>query len=132
MTRRCTVPAGVKLLVPVVNTLCYPDAVDTEVSCITDTDDFIGSFTSGTILLEVDGVPVTASDVRSEADFTFAVDANGVFGTKPGIYRATIARGYWRLVDPLSAGAHTVHILASGPYFGLDVTYQLDIVAPSN
>ena len=41
VTRRCTVPAGVKLLVPVVNTLCYPDAVDTEASCITDTDDFI-------------------------------------------------------------------------------------------
>jgi hypothetical protein len=41
------------------------------------------------VLLTVDGAPVTVTDVRDEKDFNFAVDANGIFGAKPGIYRLT-------------------------------------------
>lgn len=132
VTRSCTVPEGVALLVPVVNTVCYPDASATDEFCVTDSDNFIDSFASGTILLEVDGTPVPTTDVRSEDDFTFSVDANGIFGVKPGVYRATIARGYWGLVGPLSLGPHTVRVVASGPLFGLDVTYLLDVVEPTN
>lgn len=136
VTRSCTVPAGVKLLVPVVNTSCFPDAAYTDSFCVEDTDNFIESFTSGTLHLAVDGVdrtPGIGTDlVRSEADFNFAVDANGVFGAKPGVYRATIASGYWALLDPLAEGPHVIEIQVAGPLFGFSVTYDLNVVAPTN
>jgi len=84
-----------------------------------------------------DGTSVTPTDVRDETDFNFAVGANGVFGTKPGIYRATIARvrrspaASGGEVAPLSPGSHVVHIQAAS-LFALDVTYDLDVVAPAN
>jgi len=132
VSRICTVPAGVKFFVPVVNTFCFPDAAFSDAFCGIDTDNFIDSFQSGTVSLTVDGTPVTVTDVRDETDFNFAVDANGIFGTKPGIYRATIARGLWGLVGPLAPGAHTVTIDASGPLFGLSVTYSLNVLSPAN
>jgi len=132
LTRVCSVPAGTQLFVPVVNTFCFPDPAFSEAFCVSDTDDFIDSFDSGTLLLEVDGTPVGPVDVRDETDFNIAVGKNGVFGNKPGIYRATIARGHWGLVGPLAAGAHTIHARASGPLFGLDVTYALNVVEPTN
>jgi hypothetical protein len=100
--------------------------------CVTDTDDFIESFQLGTAQLTVDGTPLTISDVRDETDFNFAVDANGIFGAKPGIHRATIARGLWGIVGPLAPGAHTVSIEAAGPLFALSVTYRLTVVSPTN
>jgi len=132
VTRRCSVPAGMQLLVAIVNTFCFPDASFSDQFCVTDTDDFIDSFASGTVSLDIDGTPVAPIDVRDEDDFNFAVGRNGVFGARPGIYRATIARGYWALVGPLAPGAHVLHAQASGPLFGLDVTYLLNVVEPAN
>jgi len=132
VTRKCTVPAGVQLLVPVVNNFCFPDAAYTDDACTTDTIGFIDSFASGAILLEVDGNAVTPTRVSDTGDFAFAVGYNGYGGVKPGVYRATVADGYWALLDPLSAGRHTVHIVAQGPMFSLDVTYDLDVVTPTN
>jgi hypothetical protein len=132
VTRKCTVPAGVKLLVPVVNNFCFPDAAYTDDACTTDTIAFIDSFASGTLLLEVDGDAVTPTRVSDTGDFTFTVGNNGYGGVKPGVYRATVADGYWALLDPLDAGRHTVHIVAQGPMFSLDVTYDLAVVTPTN
>ena len=130
--RSCTVPAGVKLFVPAVNTFCFPDAVFSDSFCVTDSDNFIDSFASGSVVIAVDGAPVATTDVRDETDFNFTVDANGIFGAKPGVYRATIARGHWSLIEPLAPGAHVVTIDASGPLFGLSVRYNLNVVAPTN
>lgn len=132
ITRKCTVPADVSLLVPVVNNFCFPDASYTDTACTDDTIAFIDSFSYGIILLEVDGLPVTPLRVKDTSDFAFAVGYNGFGGTKPGVYRATVADGYWGIVDPLTLGRHTVHVVAQGPSFSLDVTYHLDVVAPTN
>jgi hypothetical protein len=132
ITRKCTVPAGVSLLVPVVNNFCFPDASYTESACTSDTIAFIDSFSTGTLLLEVDGAAIKPTRVKDTSDFTFAVGSNGFGGVKPGVYRATVADGYWGLLEPLAPGRHTVHIVAQGPMFSLDVTYDLDVVAPTN
>lgn len=132
ITRKCTVPEGVSLLVPVVNNFCFPDATYTDAACTDDTIAFIESFASGTLLLEVDGGPAQLARITDEDDFTFTVGNNGFGGTKPGVYRATVADGYWGLVEPLEAGPHTIHIVAQGPMFSLDVTYLLDVVKPVN
>lgn len=132
ITRKCTVPAGTSLFVPVVNNFCFPDAAYTDAACTSDTIAFIDSFASGTISLEVDGSPRPTARVSDTSDFHFAVGSNGFGGTKPGVYRATVADGYWALVGPLDPGPHTVRIVAQGPLFGLDVTYNLDVVMPTN
>lgn len=132
VTRKCTVPEGISLLVPVVNNFCFPDASYTDEACTTDTITFIDSFSSGTLLLEVDGNSVTPTRVKDTTDFTFAVGYNGFGGTKPGVYRATVADGHWAFLDPLAPGKHTVRIVAQGPMFSLDVTYDLDVAAPTN
>lgn len=132
ITRSCTVPAGVSLLVPVVNNFCFPDAAYTDSACTDDTIAFIDGFASGTISLEVDGLPQDTLRVSDTSDFSFAVGYNGFGGVKPGVYRATVADGYWGLVGPLDPGPHTVRIVARGPVFSLDVTYELDVVAPTN
>lgn len=132
ITRKCTVPAGVGLLVPVVNNFCFPDAAYTDAACTSDTIAFIDSYSPGTLMLEVDGTAIKPMRVKDTSDFTFAVGTNGFGGVKPGVYRATVADGYWGLLDPLPPGRHTVHIVAQGPSFSLDVTYDLDVVAPTN
>jgi len=132
VTRQCDIPAGVSLFVPIVNTFCFPDAVFSDAFCVQDTDDFIDSYATGSVSLQVDGTAATPIDVRDETDFNFAVDSNGIFGAKPGIYRATIARGYWGLIGPLAPGAHRVEFQATGPLFSLAVAYDLDVVAPTN
>lgn len=130
--RHCTIPAGVRLFIPVVNTFCFPDESYSDAFCVTDTDAFIESFRSEDLRLTVDGRPVPVTDVRDATDFRFAVGADGVFGTPAGVYRATIARGYWGLVRELRPGAHLVEISATGPDFSLAVTYHLQVVVPTN
>lgn len=132
VTRKCTAPAGVNLLVPVVNNFCFPDAAYSDDACTSDTVTFIDSFADGTILLEVDGNVVTPTRVTDTDDFTFTVGNNGYGGVKPGVYRATVADGQWALLGPLDPGRHAVHIVAQGPYFSLDVTYDLAVVEPAN
>ena len=132
VTRTCTVPAGAALLVPVVNNFCFPDAAFTDDACTSSTIAFIDSFASGTISLEVDGAPQGTTRISDDSDFTFAVGYNGFGGVKPGVYRATVADGHWGLVGPLDPGPHTVRIVARGPMFSLDVTYNLNVVAPTN
>lgn len=130
--RACTVPAGVKLFVPAVNTFCFPDAVFSDSFCVTDSDNFIDSYSPDDVVITVDGTAVPTTDVRDETDFNFTVDANGIFGAKPGVYRATIARGYWSLIEALAPGAHVVTLEASGPLFSLAVRYNLNVVSPTN
>jgi hypothetical protein len=77
-------------------------------------------------------VPTTPLDRAKRKSSAYIPFKRTVFGTKPGIDRATIARGVWGLIGPLTPGAHTVHIQAQGPLFGLDVTYTHKVVAPSN
>jgi hypothetical protein len=89
---------------------------------VTDTDDFIDSFDSGTLLLEVDGAPVSPVDVRDETDFNIAVGKNGVFGTNPGSI-ARRSRADTGARRTARRGPHSIHVRAGGPLFGLDVTY---------
>ena len=132
ITRKCTVPSGVSLLVPVVNNFCFPDAAYTDAACTADTIAFIDGFSPSDVVLTVDGVPQPMDRITDEDDFSFAVGFNGYGGVKPGIYRATVADGYWGLVGPLSAGSHTIHISAQSASFGLDVTYVLEVVESRN
>lgn len=100
VTRKCTVPAGARRLVPIVNNFCFPEATYTDEACTADSIAFIDGFVQGTISLEVDGAPLTATPVSDTSDFSSTVGANGFGGVRPGVYRATVADGYWSLLEP--------------------------------
>lgn len=134
VTRDCTIPPGVKLLVPIVNTACFPDATIDAATCISESDDFITSYGPADLTLRADGRNVPYSDVRDPGAWFISVDDNGLFGYKPGVYGANIARGYWGVIDTSGwapGTTHTVEFAARGG-FSLAVTYRLTVAVPAN
>ena len=134
LTRDCVIPPGVKLLVPIVNNFCFPDATIDAATCISETDGFIESYARADLTLKADGQPAPFFDARDTSEWFIAVDANGMFGYKPGVYKANIARGYWGVIDTSSwapGTLHTVELAARGA-FSLAVTYRLTVAVHSN
>jgi hypothetical protein len=134
VSRSCTIPQGVKLLVPVVNNVCFPDATIDAATCISETDGFIASYGLGDVTLTVDGHDVAVEDVRDASEWFIAVDSNGLFGYKPGVYKANIARGYWGIVDSATwapGSTHTIEFAARGA-FSLAVTYKVTVAEHVN
>lgn len=130
VTRKCEIPAGVSVLVPVINNFCFPDAAFTDDACTTKTVAFIDDAVA---TLQVDGADVDITRVSDTDDFNFTVGYNGYGGVKPGTYRATVADGLWALLGLFEADSqHTVHVVARSGGFSLDVTYTLSVVGPKN
>ena len=161
-TRSCTVPKGVKLLVPLIITFCYPEeGYDDDASCIAYVNDGIGAYRPSDVSLKVDGQPQPTRDIceitvargddvtgiprrcrinlRADRNlFSFAIAPNTIYGSDPGIWRANAARGYWGVVDTndLSLGDHTLRIkVVGGPDTivpFMSVIYHLAIAKPAN
>lgn len=131
-TRRCTVPEGKHLLVPVIN-MVYFQARDRDQPCsemqayaALNNDQLV----SAVVLL--DGKPL--GDVRMHR-----VRSEGCFRLREGNPRSRLsaADGYWLMLKPLSRGKHT---LVVGANYGLEYSphgqmhqnfeYQLDIGGP--
>ena len=156
-TRSCTVPKGVKLLVPIVVTFCYPEeGFDDDASCIAYVNDFIGSYRPKDLVLRLDGEHQEIRDVceltvargddvsgvpefcriNRRADrtlFTFAIGPDTILFSSPGLWRANAARGYWGVIDTsrLALGKHVLKLKANG-LFTLSVTYKLTVAKPTN
>jgi hypothetical protein len=127
-TRECTIPAGTRVLIPVHNTFCFPDASFTEQQCFEAVRDDFDSFTVARATL--DDMPLALDEFPAiPGDYwTFVVPRNGLFGTKPGLYRATVAAGRWAFANFPAAGIFTLRIEAKNTAgFELDVTYKLTV-----
>lgn len=127
--RECTLPAGARALIPVHNTFCFPDGQFTEQQCL---DAVVADWNSYTLAeATLDGVPQVLIDqpaVPGESAFTFTVPRNGIFGLRPGLYRASIAAGRWAIVDLGQPGVRTLRVRArSTSGFMVDVTYRLSV-----
>ena len=127
--RECTMPAGARALIPVHNTFCFADGQYTEQQCL---DAVVADWNSYTLAeATLDGVPQPLIDqpaVPGESAFTFTVPRNGIFGLRPGLYRASISAGRWAIVDLGQPGMRTLRVRAlntSG--FLVDVTYRLSV-----
>jgi hypothetical protein len=66
--------------------------------------------------------------------FSVTLPEGNVVGTDvpSGTYAPMVADGYWLMLVPLSAGAHTIHFKGSitgGPFAGtvIEVTYDLTV-----
>jgi hypothetical protein len=143
-TRSCTIPAGKQLLLPILNVLdgavafdCAPTIPD--VPCKVSTlRNLAGAQMKNPQLIEasIDGVSLTrpvAFRVKSPVFTVMVPSDGGLFGLSPGPYSPNVSDGYWLLIAPLSAGAHTIHVHGTAnpdaPFGATDseVTYNLSV-----
>ena len=129
----CVVPAGRALLFgpmiascPVTPTATYGDTVeDAAATC--------QSIIDGATAIEVtvDGETVDDPLAYRAASGPFTIDYPdpNIFGKPPGRNEQVVSDGYWVMVCPLSAGAHTIHSRGEHAEFGYvtDATYHLTV-----
>lgn len=138
VTRSCDLPAGKAVFFPVLNGWCDSsparhDTYEHLQACVKPTIDSAASLSA-----EIDGQSITnLQDYRAFTPppnpFVETLPNNNLwqyFGCSEctaGDYDA-YADGYYLMLAPLSAGAHTVHFHGELPGFGviLDVTYHLN------
>jgi hypothetical protein len=141
VSRRCSIPQGVRLFFPVVNSfqsdspgICGQGASFSVAELRGFAAAFIDGITSKSVTL--DSRPVRVSKrLRSEV-FPLAFPADNVLNAlfcasspvPAAIYPRSVDDGYYAEVDDLSVGPHTLQITAAGPGFDLNVVYQLDVV----
>jgi hypothetical protein len=161
-TRSCTVPKGVKLVVPTFTTMCYPEeGFDDNESCLEYVGGVLDHYNLNNLTVRVDGVlqemhrvcelaaaqndliPIQPDGcfVRRRANrtlFTFVIPEGGLFPSVPGVWRANGANGVWSVIDTreLTLGEHIIRIRVIGPPTApipsINVRYNLTVVAPDN
>jgi hypothetical protein len=154
VNRSCTVPVGVKLVVPLDNTFCYPEeGVDTNESCIAWVDAWYDGLDQADFVVKLDNVVQPKVDVcevaahptdvvqalpaacviirrKDRALFSFAIGQYSVLASPVGVYRANAARGLWAVVDTatLALGAHVLRVTT--PF--QTVRYNLKVARAKN
>jgi hypothetical protein len=161
-TRTCTVPKGVKLVIPVITTFCYPEeGYDDDASCIAYVVDALAGFKREALTVQLDGRNVPTEDVceiaaapadvvvgaprhcriHRRADrtlFNFVINKSGFYLSEPGVWRANAANGVWSVIDTasLGPGEHRIRIRAVGKPDALipflNVVYKLKVAKPAN
>jgi hypothetical protein len=138
-TRKCSIPEDKKLFFPVINSV----NINTPNVCGQGPDDmsvgdlrskvatFIDNATN--LSVKVDGKMQTISRVKSDV-FDVVLPEDNIFDAScgsnvpAGVYFPAIDDGFYVLLNPLSAGPHTVEIHAETGGFILDVKYDLNVV----
>jgi hypothetical protein len=87
--------------------------------------------TADNLSCSVDGTPlaITAANLEQSTPFTLFLPADNLLGVPAGVYYPAVDSGYYVLLNPLSAGQHTIHFTSGIGAFGftLDVTYHITI-----
>ena len=137
--RRCTIPVGTALYVPIFQWVCSPDIFPGEsiAECLAQAD---GAFDVVETSLTVDGK--TLDDEALEAyraetwPFTLPLAPDNfwevAFGVELGSSITFAADAIGVLVSPLSAGTHTIVISAASEEFGFagELTYVITVAPP--
>lgn len=132
LNRTCTVPVGTSFLIPILNDGFFAQQTDppeqrteafvrSQVRCVEQ---------SPSLLLSVDGVVLANPTSYLERSSVFAVNLppNNVFGVPAQTLSPSVDEGYYGFVEPLTPGAHTVHIASSsGCGTTEDITYTLNV-----
>jgi hypothetical protein len=132
--RSCTIPPGKSLFFPLVNGIWWlpEDAPD-----VTGLRRGVGGGFDGPFQFEctVDGTPCAwFTPITRQQSNALPLDlppggAAESWGYAPGLRPASVADGYWVMLDPLPRGRHVIHFSARAAEvengFALDVTYNL-------
>jgi hypothetical protein len=139
--RACAVPLGKALFLPIVNAAfgaavfdCEPTNPDVPCDVTALRAAAAASMDSVRIEASIDGVPLRdLLDYRVQSPvFSVALPEANIVDVPPGTYAPMVSDGYWLMLAPLSAGAHTIHlhgIITGGPFAGFEteVTYHLTV-----
>lgn len=140
--RTCTVPLGKAIFFPIVNSECStlepaPWHGDNEYSLRTCASQYGNATVINSLKVTVDGAPLTnLKNARVQSPvYTFtSPGADSILGI-PG-EGLSASDGHWILLNPLSAGKHTIHFEGAGaapdingsPYSNYqNVTYELTV-----
>jgi hypothetical protein len=138
VTRSCAVPAGKALLLTPLTQIQGSGVFDCEptapgILCNLNVLRALAAASQDnpmTLTVTVDGVQLpnlSGQRVQSPV-FSLTFPDGAVFGLPSGTFTPQVADGYWVLLAPLSAGAHTLHIHAvNNSGFEVDVTYHLTV-----
>jgi hypothetical protein len=141
-SRTCTVPSGKALFFPIVQAVFGAGVFDCEptvpgVICNLASLRMVAaaSMDDVTLSASLNGKPLRdLDDQRVQAPvFTLTYPEAGVIpGVPAGTYAPQVADGYWLMLAPPPAGAHTIHfegMINSGPFAGfqVEVTYHLTV-----
>lgn len=136
LTRRCTVPKGKKLFLPIITAVCVPFPGETLPENVQLCRELIDPFDK--LSLTIDGRKRNDLIERRAQSRSFAAwfPEDNFFDTPEddvpaGVY-VTVAEGQYALIDALPVGHHTIRARAAStdpnvPYF--DAIYQIDVVA---
>lgn len=144
--RTATVPPGKALFVPILNTayLGYPCddrnlpgcEVDQALEAANDVATLLSFITpsmdGAKLTCIIDGNAVRhlpAYRPESSAWYYLNLVDDNVFGYLAGPYHPCVDTGYYLMLEPLSAGRHTIHFTGENAdgSFSLDVTYNLKV-----
>jgi hypothetical protein len=139
--RACTVPPDKALFFPIVNAAfgaavfdCEPTQPGVPCNITVLRAAAAASMDPVTIEASIDGVPVRhLRDFRVQSPvFSVTLPEGNVLEVPSGTYAPMVSDGYWLMLAPLSAGAHTIHFknkITGGPFAGnaTEVTYHLTI-----
>ena len=140
VTRRCTVPAGKALFFPIISALWGAAVGDCEPTASVPCNLAIlrksaaDSMDSVQLTATIDGEPVEnlpQQRVQSPV-LTITYPDKNIAGVSQGTYAPNISDGYWLMLPPLPAGAHTVYfkgVSTGGIFEGtvIEVTYHLTV-----
>jgi hypothetical protein len=139
--RACTVPTGKALFFAILNAAfgaAVGDCEPTKPGVLCDVTALraaaAASLDSVTIEASIDGVPLlNLNDYRVQSPvFSVTLPEGNILDIPSGTYAPMISDGYWLMLAPLSAGAHTIHfkgIVTGGPFDGFEIegTYHLTV-----
>lgn len=141
--RTCTVPEGVTLFIPVINTfwldtpgVCGQGASLTVPEMRAQLAPFIDAATG--LEVKVDNMPVTDIRRSRSVPFLAALPKKNLFleacggDLPPGIYSPSVADGYYVKVEGLAPGVHTVDFKGRSGSFELDIGYVLTVAPVSS
>jgi hypothetical protein len=138
-TRTITVPAGKALFFPIVNVFDVEDGIAVPGGTIVFmthkplqvAQGIVSSIiaTATGLVCQVDGIPlqITAANLEQSTPFSVFLPAGNILGQPAGVYFPFIDSGYYVLLNPLSAGIHTIHFAGSITGFSLDVTDYITV-----
>jgi hypothetical protein len=135
-TRTCTMPTRRWLFFPVVNVIDASTG-ETAAELLPKITPCLDAATD--LLVELDGVPLTIGEsnrVTSDG-FNVVLPAGNLYGVAPQTVRPVVSDGYYVLLSPLDAGAHTLHVEGTVPGvcadlpngFSVNLTYHLNVTA---
>ena len=143
VSRRCSVPQGVPLFFPIVNSvqvntpgICGQTGPLSVVEMRTNVAAFIDGLKGVTATVDSTAV---AHVIRVQSNpFIAALPKDNIFlrpckrDSPAGIFSPSVDDGYYAKVGPLNVGTHTLQFTAHNDSgFDLNVTYVLDVIAVS-